>query len=160
MALSASGVVPPNIPVLVGAVPLFKVKTYLVTEGYKSVSIPASSFVQMVGMTSKIIAIDALLVGGERALRPALEALAVNPVPGLAQLTAFLESFIGIPVVSKNFVHLDMQITQLKFTQDNQNRDTLTVHIDLVNVPRPKLAGLHAFAAGFDIGLGVGSAFL
>ena len=31
MALSASGVVPPNIPVLVGAVPLFKVKTYLVT---------------------------------------------------------------------------------------------------------------------------------
>jgi hypothetical protein len=159
MALSASGVVPPNIPVLVGAVPLFKVQTYLVTEGYKSVSIPASSFVQMVGMTSKIIAIDALLVGGERALRPALEALALN-LPGIAQLTAFLESFIGIPVVSKNFVHLDMQITQLKFTQDNQNRDTLTVHIDLVNVPRPKLAGLHAFAAGFDIGLGVGSAFL
>ena len=33
MALSASGVVLPNIPVLVGAVPLSKVQTYLVTEG-------------------------------------------------------------------------------------------------------------------------------
>ena len=157
MALSASGVVPPNIPVLVGAVPLFKVKTYLVTEGYKSVSIPASSFVQMVGMTSKIIAIDALLVGGERALRPALEALALN-LPGIAQLTAFLESFIGIPVVSKNFVHLDMQITQLKFTQDNSNRETLSVHIELTNVPRPKKLG--GFLPGADIALGIGSAFV
>ena len=130
-----------NIPVLVGVVPLFKVQTYVVTEGYKSVSIPASSFVQMVGMTSKTIAIDALLVGVERAFRPVLEALAMNTIPGALQVTSLLESFVGIPVVSKNFIHLDMQITQLKFTQDNTNRETLSVHLELTNVPRPKSCG-------------------
>ena len=146
-----------NVPVLVGAVPLLKVQTYVVTEGYKAASIAASPFVQMVGLMTKTVAIDALLVGIERALRPALEALALNTVPPIAQLLATAESFAGIPVVSKNFIHLDMQITQLKFTQDNQNRDTLTVHIELTNVPRPKqLGGVFGIA---DVELGVGSAF-
>ena len=56
-----------NIPVLVGVVPLLKVQTYVVTEGYKSASIAASPFVQMVGLMTKTITIDALLVGVERA---------------------------------------------------------------------------------------------
>ena len=146
-----------NIPVLVGVVPLLKVQNYVVTETYKSVSIPASSFVQMVGMTSKTIAIDALLVGIERAFRTVLEALAMNTIPGALQVTSFLESFVGIPVVSKNFIHLDMQITQLKFTQDNDKRETLTAHIELTNVPRPKKLG--GFLPGADIVLGAASAF-
>src|SRR5262249_34125697 len=133
-----------NIPVLVGVVPLFKVQTYVVTEGYKSAAIAASPFVQMVGVMTKTIAIDALLVGAERAFRPALEALALNPIalgalgatalgltafqvpqalPAAAGAIPTAESVVGIPVVSKNFIHLDMQITQLKFTQDNQNRE-------------------------------------
>jgi len=138
-------------------VPLLKVQNYVVTETYKSVSIPASSFVQMVGMTSKTIAIDALLVGIERAFRTVLEALAMNTIPGALQVTSFLESFVGIPVVSKNFIHLDMQITQLKFTQDNDKRETLTAHIELTNVPRPKKLG--GFLPGADIVLGAASAF-
>jgi hypothetical protein len=157
MALNIPVLLSP-IPPLAVPVPLLKVQTYVVTEGYKSASIAASPFVQMVGLMTKTIAIDALLVGIERALRPALEALALNTVPGLAQLTAFSESFFGIAVVSKNFIHLDMQITQLKFTQDNQNRETLTAHIELTNVPRPKKLG--GFLPGADIALGVGSAFL
>jgi hypothetical protein len=50
-----------------------------------------------------------------------------------------------------------MQITSLSFTQDNQNRETLKVNIQLTNVPRPKLGGLLALA---DVALGVGSAFV
>jgi hypothetical protein len=162
--------------VLVGAVPLLKVQTYVVTEGYKSAAIAGSSFVQMVGLATKTIAIDALLVGAERALRPALEAMALNPLllgalgalgsvfglfPSVGSAVAgalpAAESVIGIPVVSKNFIHLDMQITQLKFTQDNQSRETLSVHIELTNVPRAKLGAL--IGAGTDVALGVGAAF-
>jgi hypothetical protein len=147
-----------NIPVLVGLVPLLKVQTYVVSEDYKSASIATSPFVQMVGLMTKKITIDALLVGVERLLRPVLEALAMNSIPGVTNVVSFLESFVGIPVVSKNFIHLDMQITQLKFTQDNQNRETLAVHIELLNVPRPKKLG--GFLPGADIALGLGSAFL
>lgn len=145
-----------NIPVLVGVVPLLKVQTYVVTEGYKSASIASSRFTQMLAPTSKTITIDAFLVGAERALRPALEALALTS-RALASVTAPLLSVAGIPVISKNFIHLDMQITTLTFTQDNQNRDTLKVNIALVNVPRAKLGGLLGLA---DVALGVGSAFI
>jgi hypothetical protein len=147
-----------NLPVLVGVVPLLKVQTYVVTEGFKTASIAASPYIQMVGLMTKTIAIDALLVGPERLLRPMLEALALNTVPGLSAGVAFLESFVGIPVVSKNFIHLDMQVTGLKFTQDNSSRDTLTVHIDLTNVPRPKKLG--GFLPGADIALATATAFV
>jgi hypothetical protein len=151
-----------NIPVLVGVVPLFKVQTYVVTEGYKSAAIPGSSFVQMVGLMTKTITIDALLVGLERALRPALEALAQNPflntvLGAVGSAIATAESVVGVPVVSKNFIHLDMQITQLKFTQDNQSLDTLSVHIELASVPRAKKVGI--IGAQADLLLAAGSAF-
>jgi hypothetical protein len=145
-----------NFPVLVGAVPLLMVQSYVVNEGYKSASIAGSPLVQMVAPTTKTIAIEAFLVGGQRALRPALEVLALSS-RALASVTAPLLSVAGLPVVSKNFVHLDMQITSLIFTQDNQNREALKCNIQLTNVPRPKLGGLLGLA---DVALGVGSAFL
>jgi hypothetical protein len=145
-----------NIPVLVGVVPLLMVQSYVVNEGYKSTSIAGSSLVQMVSPTTKTITIEAFLVGAERALRPALEALALTS-RALASVTAPLMSVAGIPVVSKNFNHLDMQITSLIFTQDNQNRGALKVNIQLTNVPRPKLGGLLGLA---DVALGAGSAFV
>jgi hypothetical protein len=145
-----------NVPVLVGVVPLLMVQSYVVNEGYKATSIAGSALVQMVSPTTKTITIDAFLVGAERALRPALEALALTS-RALASVTAPLMSVAGIPVVSKNFIHLDMQITSLTFTQDNQNRDALRVNIQLTNVPRPKLGGLLGLA---DVALGVGSALI
>jgi len=145
-----------NVPVLVGAVPLLMVQSYVVNEGYKATSIAGSPLYQMVAPTTKTITIEAFLVGAERALRPALEVLALTS-RALASVTAPLQSVAGIPVVSKNFIHLDMQITSLTFTQDNQNREALKVNIQLTNVPRPKLGGLLGLA---DVALGVGSAFL
>jgi hypothetical protein len=145
-----------NVPVLVGAVPLLMVQSYVVNEGYKSTSIAGSSLVQMVSPTTKTVTIEAFLVGAERALRPALEVIALTS-RALASVTAPLLSVAGIPVISKNFIHLDMQITSLTFTQDNQNREALKVNIQLTNVPRPKLGGLLGLA---DVALGVGSAFL
>jgi hypothetical protein len=145
-----------NIPVLVGLVPLLKVQSYVVNEGYKSTSIAGSALVQMVSPTTKTVTIEAFLVGAERALRPALEVIALTS-RALASVTAPLLSVAGIPVISKNFIHLDMQITSLTFTQDNQNREALKVNIQLTNVPRPKLGGLLGLA---DVALGVGSAFL
>jgi hypothetical protein len=145
-----------NIPVLIGAVPLLMVQSYVVNEGYKSASIAGSSKVQMVSPTTKTISIEALLVGAERALRPALEVLALTS-RALASVTAPLLSVAGIPVVSKNFVHVDMQITSLTFTQDNQNRQALKCSIQLTNVPRPLLGGLLGLA---DVAVGAGSAFL
>jgi hypothetical protein len=145
-----------NMPVLIGPVPLLMVQSYVVNEGYKSASIAGSPLVQMVSPTTKTIAIEAFLVGAERAFRPALEALALTS-RALASVTAPLLSVAGIPVVSKNFVHVDMQITSLTFTQDNQNRHTLKCNIQLVNVPRPLLGGLLGLA---DVAVGAGSAFL
>ena len=144
-----------NFPVLVGPVPLLKVQSLTVTEGYKTASIAGSPLIQMVSPSTKTVAIEAYLVDGERALRPALEALALTS-RALASVTAPILSIAGIPVVSKNFINLDMQITSLTFTQDNQNRSTLKVSIALTNVPRPKLGGLLGLA---DVALGVGSAF-
>jgi hypothetical protein len=145
-----------NVPVLVGVVPLLKVQSLVVNEGYKSTSIAGSPFIQMVSPTTKTVTIEAFLVDAERAFRPALEALALTS-RALASVTAPLLSVAGIPVISKNFIHLDMQITSLTFTQDNQNRETLKVNIQLTNVPRPKLGGLLGLA---DVALGAGSAFL
>jgi len=145
-----------NVPVLIGVVPLLKVQSLVVNEGYKAASIAGSSLVQMVSPTTKTVAIEAFLIDQERAFRPALEALALTS-RALASVTAPLMSVAGIPVISKNFIHLDMQITSLTFTQDNQNRNALKVSMQLTNVPRPKLGGLLGLA---DVALGAGSAFL
>lgn len=146
-----------NVPVLVGAVPLFAVTNFVLNEGYKTAAIAGSSIVQMVGPTTKTITIEALLIDEFRALRPALEAMALTS-RGLASVTAPLMQLAGIPVVAKTSVHLDMQITSLVFTQDNQMRDTLRVSIALAHVPRSSLGGL--IGGALDLAVGVGSAFI
>jgi hypothetical protein len=76
----------------------------------------------------------------------------------LASVTAPLMAVAGLPVVAKTSVSLDMQITNLVFTQDNQMRDTLRVSITLVQVPRTQLGGL--LGGALDLAVGVGSAFV
>jgi hypothetical protein len=147
----------PNIPVLVGAVPLLAVTSFVVNEGYKTIGIAGSTLKQMVAPTTKTISIEALLVNEFRALRPALEAMALTS-RGLASVTAPLLKLAGIPVVAKTSVNLDMQITSLVFTQDSQMRDVLKVTIGLTNVPRTRLTGL--LGGALDVALGAGSAFI
>ena len=147
----------PNIPVLVGAVPLLAVTSFVTNEGYKTASIASSTLKQMVAPTTKTIAIEALLINEFRALRPALEAMALTS-RGLASVTAPLLKLAGIPVVAKTSVNLDMQITSLIFTQDSQMRDTIKVSMTLINVPRTQLGGL--LGGSLDLVLGVGSAFI
>lgn len=144
--------------VLLGAIPLTAVTNFVLKEGYKVAQVAGSSTIaQMLTPTAKTITIDAQLIGDQRALRPALEALALaNRL--LAAATSPLMQFAGIPVVARLGIHLDMQITDLSFTQDNTNRDTLKVSITLVNVPRTKLGGL--LGAALDVAAGVGSAFV
>jgi hypothetical protein len=146
-----------NVPVLVGAVPLEAVTSFVLTEGYRTTPIAGSSRVQMVAPTTKTIAIEALLTGPSRALRPALEAMALTS-RALAAAAAPLMAFAGIPVVAKSSVNLDMQITNLVFTQDNQLRDTLRVSISLAHVPRTAAAAIAGGA--LDLAVGVGSAFI
>jgi hypothetical protein len=148
----------PNIPVLVGGVPLFAVTSFVLNEGYKTASIAGSTLKQMIAPTTKTITIEALLIGEFRALRPALEALALTSrlLASVAATTAF--RLTGIAVVAKTGVNLDMQITSLVFTQDNQMRDTLKVSISLVHVPRAKLGGL--LGGALDLAHGAGSAFI
>jgi hypothetical protein len=146
-----------NVPVLVGLVPLLAVTSFVVNEGYKTASIAGSTLTQMVTPTTKTISIEALLIGESRALRPALEAMALTS-RRLAPATAQLMKLAGIPVVAKTSVHLDMQITSLVFTQDNQMRDIIKVSISLTHVPRTQLGGL--LGGALDLEVGVGSAFI
>src|SRR5262245_26320945 len=95
----------PNIPVLVGEVPLFAVTSFVVNEGYKTASIAGSTLTQMIAPTTKTITIEALLIGEFRALRPALEALALTSrlLASVAATTAF--RLTGISVVAKTGVN-------------------------------------------------------
>lgn len=146
-----------SVPVLVGAVPLFAVTSFVLDEGYKIAAVASSNFMQMIAPTTKSIKIEALLIGEFRALRPALEAMALTS-RALASATGPLLKFTGIPVVAKNGVHLDMQVSSLVFTQDNVMRDTLKVSITLVNVTRSQLSGL--IGSGLDLVVGVGAPFI
>lgn len=147
-----------NVPVLIGGVPLFAVTSFVLNEGYETAQIAGSSFLmQMVKPTTKTINIEALLVKEFRALRPALEAMALTSRV-LAAATGPLEQFTGVPIVAKNGVHLDMQITSLVFTQDNQMRDTLKVSIKLSHVPRSRIT--EAISGVLDLGVGIGTAFI
>jgi len=147
----------PNIPVLVGAVPLLAVTSFVLNEGYKTAAIAGSTLTQMVTPTTKTISIEALLIKEFRALRPALEAMALSSRL-VASVAAKLQQVVGIPVVAKTGVHLEMQITSLVFTQDNQMRDTLKVSMTLTHVPRTRLGGL--LGGALDLAVGVGSAFI
>lgn len=146
-----------NVPVLVGDVPLLAVTSFVLNEGYRTVAIAGSMLTQMVAPTTKTINIEALLIKEFRALRPNLEALALTSRL-LAAATAPLMQFTGIPVVTKNGVHLDMQITSLVFTQDNQMRDTLRVSMALTHVPRTRVS--EVVSGVLDFAVARGTAFI
>jgi len=145
--------------VLVGVIPLTVVTNFVLNEGYKVAQVAGSSTIaQMLAPTTKTINIDAQLIGPLRALRTALEALALTNRL-LAPAAAVASTFTGgVPVVARLGVHTDMQITSLVFTQDNINRDTLKVSLTLTNVPRTQLSGL--LGGLLDAVVGIGSAFI
>ncbi len=146
------------VSVLLGVVPLTTVTNFVLNEGYKISPIAGSTIItQMIAPTTKTINIDALLIGKERALRPALEVLAlVNRFLSAAASPIMFLS--GVPVVARLGVHTDMQITSLVFTQENTMRDTIKVSIVLSHVPRTAIA--EGIGAGLDLAMGVAGGFI
>lgn len=130
----------PNVPVLVGAVPLLYVQSMTLSEGYRIERIMGSRFSQATQPNVTKISIEAILLGPERLLvKKALEVMALTS-RALAAAAAPLLAVTGIPVVSGLTLSLDMQITDLSFTQSVQKRDALDVRIELQHVPRSSLS--------------------
>jgi len=131
-----------NIPVLVGIVPLFFVKKMTINEGYRIARIADSKFMQAIAPTVKKIDIEAYLIGPQRlAWKKGLEAMALSSRALVAATAPVLKS-TGIPVVSGLTISLDMQITDLTFTQNNQMRDALDVTLKLEYVPRSSVTAI------------------
>jgi hypothetical protein len=125
-----------NVPVLVGPVPLMQVQTIAISEGYRVERIAGSAFSQAVSPSPKTISIDAVLSGRTRLIaKKGLEILAFTSRAAVAAAAPLL-SVSGIPVISPFTIALDMQITDLKFTQSATKRDAVDVAITLVHVPR------------------------
>jgi hypothetical protein len=148
----------PNVPVLVGPVQLLYVQSMTVTEGYRIERIMGSRFSQATQPTNKTIAIEAVLTGPDRLVqKKALEALALVSRLLVAAVAPTLASS-GIPVVSGLTISLDMQITDLRFTQSVAKREALDVSITLQQVPRSNVTALLGEIA--DLGLGAATAVL
>jgi hypothetical protein len=130
----------PNVPVMIGAVPLFTVTSLTLNEGYQVARIAGSSLAQLVSPTTKTISIEAVLVGSTRlVVKKGLEAMALTS-RALAATAAPLMNLAGLPVISSMTISVDMQITSLRFTQSNQKRDAIDVSITLEEVPRSSLS--------------------
>jgi hypothetical protein len=143
-----------NVPVLIGPVPLLYVQSMTITEGYRIERIMGSRFSQATQPTNKTIAIEAVLLGPTRLVqKKALEALALTSRL-LVSAAAPTLAATGIPVVSGLTVSLDMQITDLRFSQSVSKRDALT----LQHVPRSSVTAVISEVA--DLGLAVGTAFV
>jgi hypothetical protein len=131
-----------NVPVLVGPVQLLYVQSMTVNEGYRIERIAGSRFSQGTQPVNKTIAIEAVLLGADRLVqKKALEAVALTSrllvaaaPPGTAAL--------GVPVVSGLTVSLNMQVTDLRFTQSNTKRDALDLSITLEQIPPSGLTAL------------------
>lgn len=144
-----------NIPVLVGPVPLLYVQSMSISEGYRIERIAGSKFSQAIAPTTKTITIEAILLGRTRLLlKKALEALALTS-RALVAATAPALKLTGIPVISGLTISLDMQITELRFTQSVQRRDALDVNLTLQYVPRSSLTAIIGEIA--DLALAAGS---
>ncbi|MGW5002672.1 hypothetical protein ACWEP8_34015 [Streptomyces hydrogenans] len=144
-----------NVPVLIGAVPLFTVTSLSLSEGYQVARIAGSRLAQLVAPTTRTISVEAVLVGRTRLLsKKGLEAMALTS-RALAGSTAPLMKAAGLPVVCGMTVSLDMQITSLRFTQSNQKRDALDVTISLEQVPRSSLTAI--LGEAMDLALATGS---
>jgi hypothetical protein len=147
-----------NVPVMVGAVPLLQVQSLTMREGYEIRRVAESRFSQALGPTTKTISIEAVLMGRERqVLRKALEAMALTSRL-LVAATAPLLASTGIPVVSGLTVSLDMQITELRFSQSATRRDALDVSLSLQHVPRSSVTARLGEVA--DLALAAGTAVL
>jgi hypothetical protein len=147
-----------NVPVLVGPVPLLYVQSMSISEGYRIERIAGSRFSQAVAPTTKTISIEAVLLGPSRLLlKKSLEALALTS-RALVAATAPALKIAGIPVVSGFTVSLDMQITDLRFSESVQRRDAVDVSMTLQYVPRSSLTAILGEAA--DLALAVGTAFV
>ncbi|WP_033283338.1 hypothetical protein [Streptomyces sp. NRRL F-525] len=145
-----------NLPVLVGPVQLLYVQSMTINEGYRIERIMGSRFSQATQPTNKTIAIEAVLLGPQRLeQKKALEALALTSRLLVAAL-ARGESAAGIPVVSGLTVSLNMQVTDLRFTQGVAKRDALDVSITLQQIP-PALTAAVLGEIG-DLVLAVGTA--
>jgi hypothetical protein len=131
-----------NVPVLVGPVQLRYVQSMTVTEGYRIERIMGSRFSQATQPTNKTIVIEAVLLGtGRLAQKKELEALALVSRLLVAAVAPTLAAS-GIPVVSGLTISLDMQITDLRFTQSVAKREALDVSITLQQVPRSSLSAV------------------
>jgi hypothetical protein len=131
-----------NVPVLIGAVPLFTVTSLTLNEGYQVARIAGSRLAQLVSPTTRTITVEATLVGSTRlVVKKGLEAMALTS-RALAAGAAPLMNVAGLPVVSGMTISLDMQITSLRFTQSNQKRDAIDVSLTLEYVPRSSLTAI------------------
>ncbi|KUM98991.1 hypothetical protein AQI95_41020 [Streptomyces yokosukanensis] len=145
-----------NVPVLIGAVPLFTVTSLTLNEGYQVARIAGSSLAQLVSPSTRTITVEAVLVGRTRLLvKKGLEALALTS-RALAPAAAPAMNLAGIPVVCGMTISLDMQITALRFTQSNQKRDALDVSITLEHVPRSSVTAV--LGEALDLALAAGMA--
>ncbi len=144
-----------NLPVMIRALPLLYVQNMTLTEGYRIERIAGSKFSQAVGPTTKQIVIEAMLLGRERMLMmKALEAMALTSRLLVAMAAPALKT-TGLPVVSGMTISLDMQITDLRFTQNVSKREAIDVSITLIHVPRSSLTAILGEAA--DLALAAGS---
>ena len=145
-----------NVPVMVGPVPLLYVQSIQMSEGYKIERVAGSRFSQAIAPTTKTIAIEAILKGRERLLmRKALEAMALTSRIMVAA-AAPLFAFTGIPVISGFTIALDMQITDLRFSQSVGKRDAIDVSVSLRHVPRSAVSAIAGEA--LDLALAAGTA--
>jgi hypothetical protein len=131
-----------NVPVLVGAVPLFAVTSMTLNEGYQVARIAGSRLAQLVSPTTRTIQVEATLLGSTRLLvKKGLEMMALVSRASAAGIAPGL-SKTGLPVVSGLTIALEMQITTLKFTQSNTKRDAIDVSLTLEHVPRSSVVAL------------------
>jgi hypothetical protein len=144
-----------NTPVLVGPVQLLYVQSMTINEGYRIERIMGSRFSQATQPTNKTIVIEAVLPGPDRlARKQALEAVALTSRLLVATLAPAVA--VGVPVVSGLTISLDMQVTELRFTQSVAKRDALDVSITLQQVPRSSLSAVLGAVA--DLGLAAATA--
>ncbi|MGA5823987.1 hypothetical protein ACPC54_39845 [Kitasatospora sp. NPDC094028] len=144
-----------NVPVLIGAVPLFTVTSLTLNEGYQVVRIAGSRLAQLVSPTTRTISVEAVLVGRTRLLvKKGLEAMALTS-RALAPAAAPAMNLAGLPVVCGMTINLDMQITSLRFTQSNQKRDAIDVSITLEHVPRSTLTAVLGDALDLLLAAGI-----
>ncbi|MEU5261571.1 hypothetical protein [Amycolatopsis sp. NPDC021455] len=124
----------PNTPVLVGSVQLLHVQSITVNEGYRIERIMGSRFVQATQPTNQTIAIEAVLLGdGRLDQKKELENVALTSRQLVANAPAG-QGAVGISVVSGMTTNLNMQVTDLRFTQSVGKRDALDVSITLEQV--------------------------